>query len=48
MIKCYLLIIKIKHQESDMCLESSGENGGYARMKMCHGLGSLQVKIILF
>ena len=42
------MIIKVKHEGSNLCLESPGENGGNAGMKVCHGLGALQVKAIFF
>ena len=33
--------------ESNLCIESPGENGGFAGMKVCHGLGSMQVYLYL-
>ena len=33
--------------DSGLCIESPGENGGFAGMKVCHGLGSLQVYLYL-
>ena len=33
--------------DSNLCIESPGENGGFAGMKVCHGLGSMQVCLYL-
>ena len=33
--------------DSGLCIESPGENGGFAGMKVCHGLGSMQVCLYL-